>query len=429
MSINCLIVDDEEQNLIVLEELLEEFNGINIHSARDGYEAIEIYEKEKINLALIDIMMPKMDGIELVKEIRKREKDKKDKCFILMISAIDDKEIQKELFEKEIEDYIIKPINYDSFHQKLQRIIYKLKQKKERRGAKFSLFSSHYDPFFLYLEIRSESDLLHLLKFLESYQANPIQISKFANSLRKYGKKLSLMVEKDPNYLYITTNVKFVDKLDNSRYIQLLSKNNRHTYKIEILFKEKLEKISKTELKSEIESLKNSNEEFLEIDDSDELFLELDSDIKQYDFSHNYEKIDAITFLQSVEFSQEEIDELYDLNYELEAKLYMIENFDSEIVKMIIEIFEKYRNLLVNFNEINLAINEVILILKNIDINAIPEDINIVVLELFRTIQNDLSSWVRNVFVEQSVDDVHYLDASMLSSILQTKELLSIYKR
>lgn len=65
-KINILAVDDDPDILIVLNEYLYSLGYINVYNAGNGLEALDILSKEKIQLALIDINMPKLNGIELI---------------------------------------------------------------------------------------------------------------------------------------------------------------------------------------------------------------------------------------------------------------------------------------------------------------------------------------------------------------------------
>ncbi len=74
MSKKVLIVDDEPNILILMEqalETLEDENDVELLTARDGLEALEIIRSAKPNLIFLDVMMPKMSGLEVCNTIRK----------------------------------------------------------------------------------------------------------------------------------------------------------------------------------------------------------------------------------------------------------------------------------------------------------------------------------------------------------------------
>ena len=102
---NILIVDDEIGIRKVIREYLEN-EGLNVLEASNGDEAIKIVKKEEINLILMDIMMPVLDGYSACKEIFKIEK-----IPTIMLSARAE-EFDKLLgFELGIDEYITKPFS------------------------------------------------------------------------------------------------------------------------------------------------------------------------------------------------------------------------------------------------------------------------------------------------------------------------------
>ncbi len=79
----------------------------NIYIASDGVEALELYQKNKPDLIITDIKMPNMDGIELIKKIRKNDKN----TSIVTISAHTDTEFLLSSIPLNLIEYIIKPLN------------------------------------------------------------------------------------------------------------------------------------------------------------------------------------------------------------------------------------------------------------------------------------------------------------------------------
>lgn len=70
---NILIADDETE-IVQLLKIYLETDGVTVFEANDGAQALEILERRDIDLALVDIMMPKVDGYAVIKAIRQREK-------------------------------------------------------------------------------------------------------------------------------------------------------------------------------------------------------------------------------------------------------------------------------------------------------------------------------------------------------------------
>ena len=68
MNVRILVVDDEEDNRSMLSRHFR-FNGFDVETAANGRQALETIEEKKIDIVISDIMMPVMNGIELLKEI------------------------------------------------------------------------------------------------------------------------------------------------------------------------------------------------------------------------------------------------------------------------------------------------------------------------------------------------------------------------
>src|SRR6201989_1911469 len=104
-----LIVDDNEDNRYTLQLLLEGDGHERISTAASGNEAIALIEKEKFSLVLLDLMMPDMNGDEVLKVI-KSDPDKRD-IPVVMISADTDVEKVSQCIELGADDYLSKPFN------------------------------------------------------------------------------------------------------------------------------------------------------------------------------------------------------------------------------------------------------------------------------------------------------------------------------
>jgi HAMP domain-containing protein/signal transduction histidine kinase/CheY-like chemotaxis protein len=106
-----LIVDDDVRNLFALTTALERF-GLNVLSAESGKEAISILNIAKdIDIVLMDIMMPEMDGYETMKNIRMGNKHKD--LTIIAVTAKAMKGDRQRCIESGASDYITKPVNVD----------------------------------------------------------------------------------------------------------------------------------------------------------------------------------------------------------------------------------------------------------------------------------------------------------------------------
>ena len=82
MSMGKILVADDDQNIAELLRLYLEKEGYTVVLAADGEQAIERFSAENPDIVLLDIMMPKLDGWQVCRDIRK-----KSNCPIIMITA------------------------------------------------------------------------------------------------------------------------------------------------------------------------------------------------------------------------------------------------------------------------------------------------------------------------------------------------------
>ena len=118
-----LIVDDDMRNVFALTSALEEKNMIVI-IGKNGREGIDkLHQNQDIDLILMDIMMPEMDGYSAMKEIRKDEKFRKIPIIALTAKAM--KEDKNKCIEAGANDYLTKPIELDKLISLLRVWLYK----------------------------------------------------------------------------------------------------------------------------------------------------------------------------------------------------------------------------------------------------------------------------------------------------------------
>ena len=114
---NILVVDDEELIRSVIKEYLN-LDGFKVYEAEDGEKAIEIVKNNSIDLVIMDIMMPKMDGYTACKEIKKEH----DIPFI-MLSARSEEYDKLIGFDLGIDDYVTKPFSPKELAARVKAVI------------------------------------------------------------------------------------------------------------------------------------------------------------------------------------------------------------------------------------------------------------------------------------------------------------------
>ena len=118
-----LLIDDDMRNIFSVSKLLK-MHGIKVLCAENGKVAIEILQKEsEIDLVLMDIVMPVMDGYQTIKKIRESEKFKGLPVVVLTAQAM--KEDREKCFLAGASDYLSKPVDTEMLISTLRLWLYK----------------------------------------------------------------------------------------------------------------------------------------------------------------------------------------------------------------------------------------------------------------------------------------------------------------
>ncbi len=123
-----LVADDDKNTRKLLSAVLED-DGYRVTVARDGQEALEALEKEKIDLVVLDIMMPKVDGYEFTKTLREANSS----LPVLMVSAKQLPEERHRGFLVGTDDYITKPIDVEEMLLRIKALLRRARIASEHR--------------------------------------------------------------------------------------------------------------------------------------------------------------------------------------------------------------------------------------------------------------------------------------------------------
>lgn len=123
-----LVVDDEQDLLDLIEYNLKK-EGFDVLKAEDGKEGIKIARKHSPDLILLDIMMPKMDGLEAVGVIRNDEELKR--IPIIFLTARGDEKTEVEGLNKGGDDYITKPISTTKLISRIKAVLRRFEENEE----------------------------------------------------------------------------------------------------------------------------------------------------------------------------------------------------------------------------------------------------------------------------------------------------------
>lgn len=123
-----LVVDDEQDLLDLIEYNLKK-EGFDVLKAEDGEEGIEVAREHNPSLVLLDIMMPKMDGLEVV-EIMRNDEDLK-RIPIIFLTARGDEKTEVEGLDKGGDDYITKPISTTKLISRIKAVLRRFEETEE----------------------------------------------------------------------------------------------------------------------------------------------------------------------------------------------------------------------------------------------------------------------------------------------------------
>ncbi len=122
-----VVEDDAVLNKMICAKLKAQ--DYTVYQAYDGEEALELLDKDYVDLIISDIMMPKMDGITLIKELREADYN----MPVLIITAKDQMEDMEEGFNAGSDDYMVKPINLKEMVLRVQALLRRSQLANEKK--------------------------------------------------------------------------------------------------------------------------------------------------------------------------------------------------------------------------------------------------------------------------------------------------------
>ncbi len=123
---SILVVDDNEDNAHIIRDYLEP-RGYPIFVAYNGDEAMELFEKEKPQLVLLDVMMPGRDGWQVCREIKDSEAGRD--VRVIMVTALQDWTDKRQAIETGADDFVEKPFELAKLAMVVERNAAQLTQK------------------------------------------------------------------------------------------------------------------------------------------------------------------------------------------------------------------------------------------------------------------------------------------------------------
>ena len=148
-----ILVVEDDKNLRKLIVTCLEKASYTVFETHNGEEALDLMDKEYVDLIVTDIMMPEMDGYELIKSLR----DANYNTPILIITAKEDIEDKRQGFNLGADDYMVKPINIDELILRVKSLLRRSNQANERK-IKIGEVELDYDK----LEVKKQEKVYQL---------------------------------------------------------------------------------------------------------------------------------------------------------------------------------------------------------------------------------------------------------------------------
>ena len=200
MKTKCMIVDDEPLAIKIIQSYVEKTPNLEVvATCQNGIEAFDILMKTKVDLLFLDIEMPELTGIDLLKSI-------KDSPAVIFTTAYRDFAI--DAFDLDAVDYLLKPISFERFFKAVSK--YFLMRGKETSSKVISSGQSESEQGFVY--VRADRKVVKI----------PLDEIRYIESLKDYVKihrsdeviitkeKISQLEEKLPESQFIRTHRSFL---------------------------------------------------------------------------------------------------------------------------------------------------------------------------------------------------------------------------
>jgi response regulator RpfG family c-di-GMP phosphodiesterase len=182
-SPHCLIVDDEPRLRQVLVHLMRN-DGFSCVEAENGDEAIAVLERQPMTLVMSDLRMPKLDGLQLLRQIRARWPD----TAVVMITAVADVEVAVSCLAIGAMDYLTKPFHLEEVRARVAQALEKRRLVLENRGyqeslqEKVAVQASRLEELFL----ASLQSLAEALEVKDPYtRGHSVRVSHYSSVIAK----------------------------------------------------------------------------------------------------------------------------------------------------------------------------------------------------------------------------------------------------
>lgn len=157
-----LIAEDDAALSELFRKVLEK-NGYTVRCAADGYDALEVMHAEYVDMLLCDVMMPRMDGYELVRTLRAGGS----RVPVMMITAKDAFDDMKGGFQSGADDYMVKPVNVNEMVLRVGALLRRAQMINDRR---LTIGSTEMECDSLTVRVGGAAEILPQKEFMLLYK-------------------------------------------------------------------------------------------------------------------------------------------------------------------------------------------------------------------------------------------------------------------
>lgn len=457
-DLSVLYVEDEAQIREEMESFLE-VRVKTLYTAQNGEEGWELFQKFKPDIVISDINMPKMNGIEMSEKIKNEDKN----VPIILITAFSDVDYMMRAISAGVDRYILKPVNTAKLDETIRFVAENLinmrtterrKQTEELIDILNAFLEFSPNPIIIYENSKVKFANNNFLKISKKEKESLLESSfNLEDLFEKREGSISSLAELKLNYKENKVSIKG----EYGRHIFYLLQNNVETeagnifqmytfnditlieyHKIKInnynfRLEDFINRINVTRTQHGEKSLLQEPTNFIKeeaeavVREKRELSKVEENVLKK---SRSGRAFSAAEYAQEIdEYVLEDIGELSQIESEIAGHLNMYEmDKDIESLFDIAGALVKYSSVvaqLFEFEDLSFAIKSLADLLAGIDVAKMDETKHRKTEIFLSALMSDILNWRMTIFVDCSANDIHYLDASLFSTILQLELVLN----
>lgn len=207
MKHHILVVEDQKEISEIVSKYLDK-EGYGYYLAKDGFEALNIFNNNVIHLVLLDVMMPGIDGFEVLKEIRKISD-----VPVIMLTARQDEVDRLRGFDTGADDYVVKPFSVKELMRRIRKLLQRIyhdsdeivyqcrnlslhtkSMKLYKQDEEIKITTSEYD--LLLVMFKNQGQVLTREQLIE--QAYGFEYEGYDRNIDSYIKRIRQKIEVDP---------------------------------------------------------------------------------------------------------------------------------------------------------------------------------------------------------------------------------------